>query len=163
MARISLKQKDWDKLKRAVEKFIVSLDGSFEDTKAQSKIKSVYHYKAKRWSTTWHGSYSDNKAKRHKITDIKKGFREIGVEVTKASFALKTDYVEAVKERFDSDVDEATYFAEWNFVHRGMDKGNLSGSDAVRDFITAEKEFLEGTYRNDDSLFYWDVADSENA
>jgi len=163
MARISLKQKDYDKLKRAVEKFIVSFDGSFEDTQAQSKIKSVYRYKAKRWSTTWHNSYSDNKAKRNKITDIKKGFRGIGIVASSVSFSLKNDYVEAVKERFDSDVDEATYFAEWNFVYRRMDKGNLSGSDAVRDFITAEKEFLEGTYRNDDSLFYWDVMDSENA
>ena len=163
MARISLKQKDWDKLKRAVEKFIVSLDGSFEDTQADGKVKSVYRYKAKRWSTMWHGSYSANSAKRNMITNIKKGFRDIGVDVAKAAFALKTDYVEAVKERFDSDFDEATYFAEWNFIHRGMDKGNLFGSDAVRDFITAEKEFLEGTYRSEDSLFYWDVMDSENA
>jgi hypothetical protein len=163
MARISLPQKDYDKLKRAVEKFIVSLDGSFEDMQAESKVKSVYRYKAKRWSTMWHGSYSANSAKRMIITNIKKGFKEIGIDVAKASFALKTDYVESVKERFDSDFDEATYFAQWNFVHRGMDKGNLSGSDAVRDFITAEKEFLEGTYRSDDSLFYWDVMDSENA
>ena len=163
MARISLQQKDYDKLKRAVEKFIVSLDGSFEDTQAESKVKSVYRYKAKRWSTMWHGSYSANSAKRMIITNIKKGFREIGIDVSSAAFALKTDYVESVKERFNSDFDEATYFAQWNFVHRGMDKGNLSGSDAIRDFITAEKEFLEGTYRTDDSLFYWDVTDSENS
>lgn len=161
MSRITLKQKDWDKLKRAVEKFIESVGGSFEDAqRTGGRVWSIYQYQSSRWSTMWHGSYSANSARRNKITDIKKGFRELGLEVSKQAFALRDDYLEWVKEHFQGDIDEATYFAQWNALHRDLLRGKERGSEAVREFIKEEIEFLAGTKKTDGSHLYWDVIEA---
>lgn len=66
MARIKLKQNDYDRVKRAVENIVRAVNGDFSDVRGAKFIKSTYSRKGfESFRIDWHTSYSDVRALKH--------------------------------------------------------------------------------------------------
>ena len=79
--RLSVRQKDWDKLKRQFEIQIASYGGLFEDYRGEGgSVISLYSIGDRKWKHKWHGSYSDMyRGIRQAKSTLKTGLHRLGI------------------------------------------------------------------------------------
>ena len=88
MKRINAKQKDFDNLKRQIEKKLVLAGGEFIDIQSKNAVLSVYKLNDKTQTYRWHSSYSDVRAIQLVGADIKRILNELGVRGSKRALCL---------------------------------------------------------------------------
>ena len=80
MSRISLPQKDYDRLKRTTEQITLKCGGSFRDETGGKFIKSTYTHKEKLFRVDWHTSYSSKRSLTNIKSQLRKSFEDWGIE-----------------------------------------------------------------------------------
>ena len=83
MARIALAQKDYDKVKRAVERITVSIGGSYWDRQGGKFVKSCYeNTRGQTFRIDWHSSYSSTRSLKNAKSDAIKHLADWGIDRT---------------------------------------------------------------------------------
>jgi len=147
MARIKLKQKEWDSFKRQFEKQVCASGGSFDDAQRKGgRVASVYRYMDRQWATMWHGSYSDSRAQLNMKSILRLGFHSLGLSSkTNTQEVLEKDYEEAVGYTIQ-EIEQYEYENDNDVYEEAIIDDTETETEIVKVF-TGEDYWLDESYR----------------